>query len=394
MKLLLLLLCIVVVIYYFLYNTKIYKKQKYKPKMLNYVELENVENVENVKNIKNIENRKEITTFNIDNSIQDLSNKIDELLIENNNDNRALEYLDKLRNIEYEQIEIKKNQNRELEKKIKLQLQIEKENETNRIKYIDYLEKKNKEINENNKIKKIKELEKKNKELEKINKEQIQIQKYIPTKNEHKIILKNIEKKIIYNDTQNVHNTSINDNVLFISKNLIDEYKKSNFNIENYLSTLLNNDLFKNTKIINTVSHIKKDKSRFKDGVTLIDTLFGLLNFIYNHKDKKELEKRLSEELYDMNNLCATGHLSRLVNVIQGFDINENNKIKISKKDELYAIVSKDIQNDITDEILDWIISDKKKFEIWLRQFIITKNYKLLYSDDEINNIIIIYLKN
>lgn len=41
---------------------------------------------------------------------------------------------------------------------------------------------------------------------------------------------------------------------------------------------------------------------------------------ILHIKDKKELVKRFVEECYDMHHLCSTGHLSRLVNVLSGFD--------------------------------------------------------------------------
>ena len=71
-----------------------------------------------------------------------------------------------------------------------------------------------------------------------------------------------------------------------------------------------------------------------------------------------------------MNGLCSTGHMARIVNVIQGFnDLPEELKIKINPKDEIYAniqsFISSEIQKSdnyeqLMDDMMDTVENHKR----------------------------------
>ena len=131
------------------------------------------------------------------------------------------------------------------------------------------------------------------------------------------------------------------------------------------------------------------DTSRFEYELSLSDILILIWNKIKSSKDKDEMEKRLIEELTDMNGLCATGHLSRLINVMSGF---YEGVIKISYKDQIKTYVYRHYnkvlethpdQEIILDEMTedsDKGGSDDKKTNI-LKMIEISNNKEELYNE-------------
>ena len=204
-------------------------------------------------------------------------------------------------------------------------------------------------------------------------------------------------KKTIYDDSQNVHDTTINQNVKKIEQQLI--YKMNVFEfdtkdvlkeIKNYIVINYNKYKEKYSKI--QVNYFDEDEKNNEDddeiqNIIKIDKqLEPLLNIIYktlnrfqyetarfetftlcqlfssvwkfiqinNHKE--ELMDRLIEEIVEMHRYCTTGHLSRLVNVIQGFTEDKDLQIKISTfeqvKSVIYIYLSKKMEN-APDEVID-----------------------------------------
>ena len=123
-------------------------------------------------------------------------------------------------------------------------------------------------------------------------------------------------------------------------------------------------------KIVGTFDRIMIDTSKFECDVNLCDILIMIWVKIKVSKDKEELEKRLIEEMEDMNGLCATGHLSRLINILSGFF--DDMSIKISFKDQVKnyvynhynKILMSDKYSDRSETIIDEMTEsslDKKK---------------------------------
>ncbi len=153
----------------------------------------------------------------------------------------------------------------------------------------------------------------------------------------------------VYEDKQNVHHTSVNESVLDIVSNLIkDSYTNSNLfrDIESKLipSTFFRTLLFRKSiteiSIQTSLKRIECDTSEFRGAVKLKHVLEKVWGRILSKPIdiQKELCTRLSQELVEMNGLCATGNLSRLINVLSGFD--EIAQIKMDCDTELYASLS------------------------------------------------------
>jgi len=108
--------------------------------------------------------------------------------------------------------------------------------------------------------------------------------------------------------------------------------------------------------------------------IYVLDLLNAVWKFIHSHKHKIELIKRLKEEIKDSFNVCSTGILARLINVIQGFTTDPLLTIKISIDDELKAKINEEIKKKCLKKQIDPIVN-KDAFKIMLNKWI-CKNEK------------------
>jgi len=132
---------------------------------------------------------------------------------------------------------------------------------------------------------------------------------------------------------ESVHNTtlqkSVNDSI-----NRIIEEELPIQDLENYI---------KNNKILTLET--KQDLLRYCEstsehtihGVTFRDLLSPILTIIQRHKESDELLKRMNEEMKDSRAICFTGRLTRLLNVLSGYDDRVN--LEISNSDQIAAII-------------------------------------------------------
>jgi hypothetical protein len=197
----------------------------------------------------------------------------------------------------------------------------------------------------------------------------------------------------VYNDTQNIHNHEVNKQAMDVAENLTTDEsleQKNTLNIEGILEkTYKDYDLHKD-KIKKSLNRIQTDPARFKNDITIKSVYDKTCQYISKSKHKDELIKRLGDELVEMSNLCSTGHLTRVLNSIQGFDDTpENLKIKMSFGDEIYAslnhYLNKQLQNDTNaDQLLDDMISDNKNEKKRYNDFIaekLNKKYSEMKND-------------
>jgi predicted house-cleaning noncanonical NTP pyrophosphatase (MazG superfamily) len=184
-------------------------------------------------------------------------------------------------------------------------------------------------------------------------------------------------ERTVYEDGQNVHNTEINNSVLEAAKELVSKYRSTTgvLNLDNSIIEKLPDN--KRIKINASIHRITTDPSTFKHGTTLYSIYQALLHYIDQSPYKDELNKRLIEELTEMSSLCATGHLARMMNVLQGFDETKKMDIKMNIDEEVYNKVAYIIQNAITgannsDELLEDFESINKKLLIPFFQMTMT----------------------
>lgn len=138
------------------------------------------------------------------------------------------------------------------------------------------------------------------------------------------------EKRTIYNDGQNVHNSTITKQV----SDMIDHMKKTPQQIKGdgeiigEMKTKL-----KNYNILEYCCNTSSIHSILK--LTFQELFFIYCNHIWDKEYKDEALKILDEELMEMRYICFTGRVSRLVNTLSGLDDNIN--IGISETEQIQA---------------------------------------------------------
>lgn len=171
----------------------------------------------------------------------------------------------------------------------------------------------------------------------------------------------------IYNDSQNVHSADINNSILNICIRLIDISQKTDFNHQEVLNSLL--EISPNSKVhIETVlERIEIDTSRFtvKDNSFNLYIVFSSLwHYIKQHSSFIELKKRMIEEIVEMSTYCTTGHLSRFINVIQGYTDDKDLQLKISDEEQIKSVITHYLDTEFInapDEVIDSMISNNQK---------------------------------
>jgi len=253
--------------------------------------------------------------------------------------------------------------------------------------------------------------------------------------------------KTVFDNAQNVHTTEIeksvliildvlkNTSILKINENTIDinyveksllslldekikcdnNCKNNNNMLENLLELLLQKSKDEQycskeckkeseiqDRILLSINRIKMDRTLYRNS-TLSSVIIKLWSYIHINEHKDEMLKRLLEELDDMSGTCSSGFLSRLVNVISGFD--ENLSIRISWEDQIIAnfsgrlnslaqkITDKDspFYNEKVNDVIELFINN----DIGVKRHIvkqITKN-EILTEFPSMANIIIEFLK-
>ena len=132
-------------------------------------------------------------------------------------------------------------------------------------------------------------------------------------------------------------------------------------------------------ELINTsVDYIKNSIAIFGDRrISLRQAFIALCYWIADHSECNALELRLIEEFTEMKEMCTTGHIARLMNVIQGFTEDENLCIRISGNDQCVAVVksylTKSLEECKDDEILDGLLTGSEKYKEFLREKISEK---------------------
>jgi len=139
----------------------------------------------------------------------------------------------------------------------------------------------------------------------------------------------------IYTNAQNVHDTTINKKIINTLQQLIENVKSTRHSGE-VLEAIRNEhsylDSEKLHKIMSSLERIMIDTAKYET-LNMSDILVLVWEYICNSEHKKELEKRLLQELEEMDETCSTGHLSRILNVLSGYFVESS--VEISFKEQL-----------------------------------------------------------
>ena len=144
--------------------------------------------------------------------------------------------------------------------------------------------------------------------------------------------LKN-NKLHIFNDSQNIHDNSINRNIVESVNRLLKDVPLKEVD----QTELLNNPiLIKQTKqlLLEYMSHSEEHSLLLLS----FAELFGIVwQVIEKHPDSSTIKEVLNQEMNDSICKCFTGRMNRLVNVLNGFD--ERVVIKIADSDAIANVI-------------------------------------------------------
>ena len=198
-------------------------------------------------------------------------------------------------------------------------------------------------------------------------------------------------ERTVYQDKQNVHNRAINNSVKQAAIYLYNMNKNLACMIQDsdLLVQLTKGLGITDQKIIDDIyTMIYEYSSQFGIGITVNQVLKGLWCLILDRTNiniQNDLKKRLKEELIEMNGQCTSGHLSRLINVVQGFhqitDKHPQLLIKISDEEQIKAVIFNKLNNFIRDNDLIDYLDEPEKLKYQIKDFISNTDF----SEYEIN---------
>ena len=172
-----------------------------------------------------------------------------------------------------------------------------------------------------------------------------------------------MDVRTIYQNAQNVHTKEIEQSAIDSLEKLYQkksELTGSTFDFEEVKNILLSEGFSKNS-----LNRISLDNALYsKLNISLKNALLLVYAYIQNSAYVDILMERLKEELKESEDICSTGILERLVNVLTGFD--DELGIRISFEDQISAYLATKLNEKIrllnTVDCIHSKICDCKKF--------------------------------
>lgn len=161
-----------------------------------------------------------------------------------------------------------------------------------------------------------------------------------------------LKQKTAYTDRQNVHDSTINESVnKFIDEHIetADKQRETYQSVHTDVTELIYSSGLRSKqriKAFKSLNRISIDTATFSHKrYTTSDIFVHIWMLIKKHNDEEQklLKSRMVDELVDMADTCSSGHASRLINVLAGYDV----EIKISWKDQIHANMAGRMQKKI-----------------------------------------------
>jgi hypothetical protein len=210
-------------------------------------------------------------------------------------------------------------------------------------------------------------------------------------------VKRNIVNKTVYQDGQNVHNSTVNKTVIKAAKKIFQLYSdrfmvmseirdqiKHENEIINNIGLELKQKYPKRTVLINeSIEYFKDSIAIFSNiNITLRQIFISVYFWILDHNNKSDLLDRLIEELKDMKSLCTTGHIARLINTIQGFTDDEELCIRINNQDQYKSVIKQYLDKCLSEckdeNVIDGLLDKNKNYILFIRIKISEKLLELL----------------
>ena len=194
----------------------------------------------------------------------------------------------------------------------------------------------------------------------------------------------------VYADTQNVHNSKFNQSVKDVATKISSDYPqwknimkdpKSLESVWNTIRTKLMRqcDIEYRPTLDKVISDIRENPATFGIQLRVEELLIAVWYWHLDFKGeyRNTIESRMAEEMLDMKGYCSTGHLARLMNVLQGFDDRYHIGIGVEDqcKSVVYHYLTTLMQDCTDDSVTDAMISqDRTLFVDYIQEHIRTKS--------------------
>lgn len=157
----------------------------------------------------------------------------------------------------------------------------------------------------------------------------------------------------IYDDKQNVHDSSIVKSIKESIYNIVSESKEHNIDV--ILKEIIDDEILSDETKQQLAEHCQDKTFHSVLNLTFGEVLCSVWKIISEHKESDEIKLILNDEMKDSICKCFTGRLSRLVNCLNGFDSRV--KIQISDTQQILGVIIR-IRNKYIDDV------EKQKQEV------------------------------
>jgi len=163
--------------------------------------------------------------------------------------------------------------------------------------------------------------------------------------------------RTLYTNSQNIHSIeSISSILAWLKKEEIKRTVTMD-HIYQWCKEFKDESKDSNEIVLESVKRIMMDTGIY-EGVYMTDIICIIFQRIQDSPHKIELEKRFIEELIDMNGWCSTGHVIRLINVLQGFEEKANISIPVREeiRSAVYARLSYHMKKSCSKELQEELL--------------------------------------
>jgi len=180
----------------------------------------------------------------------------------------------------------------------------------------------------------------------------------------------------LYADTQSVHNHAIQEGVSK-SINYITSIKPT-IQMVQLKDLIINNQILEERVKRLLFEYIDNDEVHTILNITFEELLLSVYDFIEKNENKEELFRIMNDEMIEANCKCFTGRISRLINILNGYD--ENIKIHIADNEQISNIIII-IRNQLGEDY------DENEFKRLVIEELTMRNYSGDVINEWINNI-------
>lgn len=197
-------------------------------------------------------------------------------------------------------------------------------------------------------------------------------------------------KNTVYADRQNVHNSTINKSVIRAVETIWKQRHEPVPDLEHIELKLMERFPEDTELILLSMQYIRDNTSYFgQEKVTLEQALKSIFQRFERYPEHSDtLHSRLLEELREMEGQCTTGHLARLVNILQGFETDPDTCIKISLEDQCNSVVryclQKELSNCNDEKVLEGVLTGSDEFVKFIKGVVKNriKEWHTTYGND------------